>query len=79
MKTSAEGSGDAVVSAEEPEAEALTEIARVVRWRRDQLRGLGFADIEADLLADCPEVDLGRVRTLVHTGCPLGLALRIVI
>ena len=79
MKTSAEGSGDATVSADEPEAEALTEDGRVLEWRRDQFRGLGFADIEADLLAGWPQVDLGRVRTLIHIGCPLELAFRIVI
>jgi hypothetical protein len=58
----------------------LSEDERRVRdWRREQFRALGFASAEAAVLADCREVDLGRVRSLAASGCALDLILRIVL
>ena len=75
MNVSGEGSGGALSAGEaEPD-----EDARVYDWRYDQLLGLGFGDIEADLMASWPEVDLGRVRELIRTGCPTELVVRIVV
>jgi hypothetical protein len=77
VSISGEGSG-ATLSADDAEA-ASSEGARVYDWRYDQLLGLGFGDIEADLMASWPEVDLGRVRDLIRTGCPMELVVRIVV
>lgn len=47
-------------------------------WRFDQFRLLGFADEDAWTLVDSG-ADLQRTRSLVNAGCPLHLALRIVV
>lgn len=49
---------------------------RVVRWRFDQLIALGFGEDDAWMLVDS-DADLQLVRSLVGSGCPLHLALRI--
>jgi len=51
---------------------------RVIDWRYDQFRALGFGDEDSWLLAGA-SADLHLVRTLVGTGCPQHLALRIVL
>ncbi len=51
---------------------------RVVGWRFDQFRLLGFAEEDAWLLVDSG-ADLQLTRSLVGAGCPLHLALRIVL
>jgi hypothetical protein len=51
---------------------------RVVTWRFDQFRLLGFGEEEAWLLVDSG-ADLQLTRSLVAAGCPLHLALRIVL
>ena len=51
---------------------------RVTDWRFDQFRLLGFGVEESWLLVDSG-VDLHLTRTLVGAGCPLHLALRIVL
>jgi hypothetical protein len=51
---------------------------RVVTWRVGQFRFLGFGDEDAWLLAESP-ADLQLARSLVGAGCPLHLALRIVL
>ena len=61
-------------------AEELSADERSVReWRRDQFRRLGFGDAESDLLAECGDVDLGRVRSLAAAGCERATLLRIVL
>jgi hypothetical protein len=56
--------------------ELSPEDQRVLRWRFDQFRGLGFGEEDAWMLVDSgAEVQL--VRSLVSAGCPLHLALRI--
>ena len=56
----------------------LTEDTAVRRWRRAQLLGLGFTPKEAEALTKAP-VDLGPVRNLVASGCPLETVRRIVL
>lgn len=58
------------------QAELSQEDQRVVRWRFDQLRALGFGEEDAWMLVDSG-ADLELVRSLVGSGCPLHLALRI--
>ena len=58
--------------------EVEVEDERIARWRFDQFRSLGFGDVEADLLA-ASKADLNCARSLVAAGCPLYLALRILV
>jgi hypothetical protein len=51
---------------------------RVARWRSDQFRSLGFDEDETALLLAC-DADLHLTRSLVASGCPRDLALRIVL
>ncbi len=60
-----------------PEAPSL-EDQRVASWRYDQFRLLGFGDEDAWLLVDSG-ADLQAARSLIGAGCPLHLALRIVL
>jgi hypothetical protein len=50
----------------------------VLRWRRAQFLALGFTPKEAEALTKAP-VDLGLVRNLVASGCPLETVRRIVL
>lgn len=62
-----------------PRDEELSqEDRRVIDWRYDQLRALGFGDEDAWLLAGA-SADLHLVRTLVSAGCPQHLVLGIVL
>lgn len=61
------------------ELETVSEEERVLDWRREQLRTLGFDDCQADLLAFSPEVELARVRTLLRAGCDHVTAMRILL
>lgn len=58
--------------------ELSLEDSRVVEWRFAQFRALGFGDEDAWLLVDSG-ADLNLARSLVAGGCPLHLALRIVL
>lgn len=58
--------------------EMSLEDQRVVRWRFDQFRLLGFDDEDAWMLVDSG-ADLQQTRTLVGSGCPLHLALQIAV
>ena len=58
--------------------ELSSEDQRVVGWRYDQFRSLGFGEEECWLLVDSG-ADLQLTRSLVGAGCPLHLALRIVV
>jgi hypothetical protein len=51
---------------------------RVVGWRFEQFRSLGFDDDDSWTLADSG-ADVQLTRSLVGAGCPLHLALRIVL
>jgi hypothetical protein len=61
-----------------PAFELSLEDQRVVSWRFDQFRLLGFGDEDAWMLVDSG-ADLQLTRSLVGAGCPLHLALRIVV
>ena len=61
-----------------PTDELSEEDQRVVGWRFDQFRLLGFGDEDCWLLVDSG-ADLQLTRSLVGAGCPLHLALRIVV
>jgi len=58
--------------------ELSSEDRRVVGWRYDQFRSLGFGDEDCWLLVDSG-ADLQLTRSLIGAGCPLHLALRIVV
>ena len=47
-------------------------------WRFEQFRSLGFGDEDSWMLVDSG-ADLQLTRSLVGAGCPLHLALRIVV
>jgi hypothetical protein len=61
-----------------PAHELSHEDQRVVGWRFDQFRFLGFGEEDAWLLVDSG-ADLQLTRSLIGAGCPLHLALRIVL
>ncbi|HYI74304.1 MAG TPA: hypothetical protein VEW90_03465 [Gaiellaceae bacterium] len=61
-----------------PTEELSNEDQRVVGWRYDQFRSLGFGDEDSWLLVDSG-ADLQLTRSLIGAGCPLHLALRIVV
>jgi hypothetical protein len=50
----------------------------VVRWRVEQFRRLGFDEVSAALLG-ATRADLHQARSLVGAGCPVELALRILL
>jgi hypothetical protein len=58
--------------------ELSPEDERVASWRFDQFRLLGFGDDECWMLVDSG-ADLQLARSLIGAGCPLHLALRIVL
>jgi hypothetical protein len=58
--------------------ELSLEDQRVVSWRFEQFRLLGFSVDDAWLLVDSG-ADLQLARSLIGAGCPLHLALRIVL
>ena len=58
--------------------ELTPEDERVASWRFDQFRLLGFGEEECWMLVDSG-ADLQLTRSLVGCGCPLHLALRIVV
>jgi hypothetical protein len=51
----------------------------IILWRVDQFRQLGFGDDEVWTLALSPDADLGEARRLGSSGCPIELALRILL
>jgi hypothetical protein len=58
--------------------ELSVEDQRVAGWRFEQFRLLGFGDEDCWLLVDSG-ADLQLTRSLIGAGCPLHLALRIVV
>ena len=60
------------------QAELSPEDQRVLRWRFDQFRLLGFGEEDSWMLVDSG-ADLQLTRSLVNAGCPLHLALRIAV
>ncbi len=64
---------------EQAELEAPLESERIVYWRLEQLRDLGFDANEAATMAEDLHVDLAQARKLVALGCPLDTASRILL
>jgi hypothetical protein len=64
--------------AEHHPADVRVEEERVSRWRFEQFRSLGLDEENACLLSES-DVDLNRARSLITAGCPLDLALRILV
>jgi hypothetical protein len=62
---------------DEPENRAeAAERLRIRRWRFEQFVELGFAESDAEALAEAT-VDLGIMRRLIGAGCPRATASRI--
>ena len=55
------------------------EVDQVVSWRLAQLRRAGYPLREATLISKCVEVDLHRAIKLAEGGCPVELALQILL
>jgi hypothetical protein len=56
----------------------VEEEERVSRWRFEQFRSLGLGEEDACVLSES-DVDLNRARSLITAGCPLDLALEILV
>jgi hypothetical protein len=56
-----------------------TEAERVERWRADELIRAGFDPDSAVKLAAKPDVDIRRAAAMLEQGCPLDLALQILL
>jgi hypothetical protein len=56
---------------------AVQGLEQVVRWRREQLVGSGFAPALAARVAENTAYDLHALIELVERGCPPELAVRI--
>jgi hypothetical protein len=59
--------------------ETLLEVELVEQWRQDSLERAGYDSESAAVLAASPEVDLHRAVSLVENGCPVALALQILL
>jgi hypothetical protein len=55
------------------------ELDRVEQWRLDSLARAGYDVESAAVLAASPEVDLHHAVSLLENGCPLSLALQILL
>jgi len=56
-----------------------TEAGRVVRWRAEELERAGYNPADAAELAERNDVDLHRAIALLEGGCPVELALQILL
>jgi hypothetical protein len=56
-----------------------TESDRVERWRAEALEKVGYDELSAHELAGRSDVDLHRAISLVENGCPVDVALRILL
>jgi hypothetical protein len=56
-----------------------TEAGRVVRWRAQELERAGYDPASAAELAERNDVDLHRAVELLELGCPVELALQILL
>jgi hypothetical protein len=56
-----------------------TESEKVERWRAQELEKVGYDVISAHELATRPDVDLHLAIELVEAGCPVQLALEILL
>ena len=59
--------------------ETVLEVELVEQWRLDTLERAGYDAESAAVLAASPEVDLHLAVSLVNSGCPVALALQILL
>ena len=59
--------------------ESVLEVELVEQWRLDTLERAGYDAESAAVLAASPEVDLHLAVSLVKSGCPVALALQILL
>jgi hypothetical protein len=59
--------------------ESVLELELVEQWRLDSLERAGYDAESAAVLAASPEVDLHRAVSLLQRGCPVSLALQILL
>ena len=59
--------------------ESVLEVELVEQWRLDTLERAGYDAESAAVLAASPEVDLHRAVSLLKGGCPVELALQILL
>jgi hypothetical protein len=59
--------------------EPVLEVELVEQWRLDTLERAGYDAESAAVLAASPEVDLHRAVSLLKGGCPVALALQILL
>jgi hypothetical protein len=59
--------------------ESVLEVELVERWRLDSLERAGYDAESAAVLAASPEVDLHLAVSLLQRGCPMSLALQILL
>jgi len=67
------------MSAAELQERPDVEIELVERWRADSLARVGYDTESASVLAASHEVDLHLAMRLVESGCPIDLALQILL
>jgi hypothetical protein len=51
----------------------------VLRWRAEQLAAAGYCTEDVVLLAERRDIDLHLATSLLHRGCPIETALRILL
>jgi hypothetical protein len=56
-----------------------TEIERIEEWRRERLEAAGYPPDAAVRLAERHDIDLHRALDLVESGCPIDLAVQILL
>ena len=59
--------------------ESVLEVELVEQWRLDTLERAGYDAESAAVIAASPEVDLHHAVSLVKGGCPVALALQILL
>ena len=59
--------------------ETVLEVELVEQWRLDTLERAGYDAESAAVLAASPEVDLHLAVSLLKSGCPVALALQILL
>jgi hypothetical protein len=61
------------------ELQERTEAERIEDWRRERLESVGFSPEAASALAQSPHVDLHDAIALLQRGCPVDVAVRILL
>lgn len=56
-----------------------TELERIEQWRAEELERAGYPVLDAARLAERHDVDLHRATDLISQGCPVPVALEILL